>query len=350
MAIRLAVIGSGWRARYYMQIAKDHPEEVQVVGVLCRHEEKAEAIRKDFGVMATLSEEDIIASKPDVVIVAVTKASICDVSLYWQSKGYVVLCETPVALTIENIKKVHEVSKKSLMSLNSLTSGNGLLMVAEQYRYYPTYRKLIDEVRSGLIGEPVAVNLSAAHDYHGVNLIRNLLGEDPDASFRIRVEKYDLPLVKTMDRYNAYTDGEIINKPRTLATIEFADGKLAFQDFDGEQYRSTIRHNSFKITGTRGEIINEKCWYLDENNMPCEKLITENIQSVRGFPEDYEAILVLIKQAYRVSTLLNGTCKDEEREEIYDIWKDNFVNGLSDAYMATLMYENTDGWVNSERF
>ena len=43
-------------------------------------------------------------------------------------------------------------------------------------------------------------------------------------------------------------------------------GKVAWYDFDSEQYRSPIRKNMIKVQGVRGELINDELYYLDDKN------------------------------------------------------------------------------------
>ena len=42
--------------------------------------------------------------------------------------------------------------------------------------------------------------------------------------------------------------------------------KTAWYDFDSEQYRSPIRKNTVKGQGIRGEMIDDRIYYLDKNN------------------------------------------------------------------------------------
>lgn len=332
-----AIIGSGYRAGFYLRIAASKENEFEVAGVLCRREEKARAIAEEYGVFTTLSEQEIIDKNPDFVVVCVTKTSIAKVSAYWRGLGFTVVCETPVGLTEEDITYALEDHEKPLI-------------VAEQYQYYKTYEKLIDIVSSKRLGDIQTVNISLAHEYHGASLMRHLLGVGPEARYRLLAVKYILPVVKTKDRYNTYVDGEIINKPRVKALIEYADGKIATYDFDSEQYRSPIRHNSVRITGTRGEIIDEKLWYLDENNVGQEENIFSSIQSVREpsqngeLTEDEVAILTILEKAYLVSIAV----KDEnypDRKDILSWADDNLKNAIADADFMNLLAESDGTWV-----
>lgn len=74
--LRFVVIGSGWRSLFYWRIACAYPELFTMEAMLCRTEEKAGHMRKQYGVPAVTSEASCEAMKPDFVVVAVNKASI----------------------------------------------------------------------------------------------------------------------------------------------------------------------------------------------------------------------------------------------------------------------------------
>lgn len=51
------IIGSGWRARFYIRIAKQYPEQFQLAYLLCRREEKVDSIARELGIKTTTSKE-----------------------------------------------------------------------------------------------------------------------------------------------------------------------------------------------------------------------------------------------------------------------------------------------------
>ncbi len=333
---RFCLIGSGWRAEYFLRVAIAHSEELEVAGVLCRSDEKAALISDRFNVPATTNETDIIDADPDFIVVSVSRSAAWSIASKWKEMGYCVIMETPMGDTLEEIEQIRCVKNQG-----------GKLLVAEQYRYYPTYKRIIDTVRSGLIGEPVCVNASVAHDYHGFNVIRELLLETVDMPFKMRTEKYDLPVTKTGDRFNIYTDGEIITKNRAKVDIVYQDGKIGFYDFDSDQYHSTIRHNTLKVTGTRGEIIDGVCYYLDENNEMKKTVLIDDFQFAREEKADDEnAVYELMKLAYNVGKM-DDILDADVKNEIIMRWEDNFDSGLLDAYMTVMM--NSQGqWIDIE--
>ena len=96
--LRFIVVGSGWRSLFYWRIAQALPERFELCAMLCRTEEKAEKMHREYGVPVSTSVEQCAALHPDLVVVAVNKASIAAVSTEWLARGFAVLCETPAAL------------------------------------------------------------------------------------------------------------------------------------------------------------------------------------------------------------------------------------------------------------
>lgn len=322
--IKFAIVGSGWRAGFYIRIAKVMSDKYDMVGVLCRSDEKVGLINSEYGVYATTSEQEICDKRPDFIVVAVNKTGICEVSKYWNEKGFTVLCETPLGMTSDELEDIQR-------------RDNRRLVVAEQYCYYPVYKAIIDAIKEGKIGEPVSAYVSLAHEYHGMSLIRAFLNEGYDTPYTMRMSKYELPVTRTGDRYNVYTDGELIKKPKTVINIEYEDGKVCLYDFEAEQYHSLIRHNSVKISGTRGEIIDNKIWYLDENNIGREEILFEDLHSVRAegntdpLCQDEIAIEAIMEKAYYVSLSEDGAIAE---------WQRNNINcALQDAYFMLRMKE-----------
>ena len=252
--IKFVIVGSGWRALSYVRIAKELPEKFELCAMLCRSEEKAEKMAAEQEIYATASIGECCEMKPDFVVVAVNKSSIAQVSKEWMEYGFTVLCETPASLelpVLEELWQLHNEGKR--------------LMVAEQYTKRPTYRAMLSLVEEGLLGEPDGVNLSLAHEYHGARLMRAFLGENVSMPFTVRAKTYLFKTVETISRYERFKDGRIADKKRTVATFEFADGKVAWYDFDSEEYRSPIRKKSVAVRGCKGELRDNKIYFLDEN-------------------------------------------------------------------------------------
>ena len=271
---RFIIVGSGWRSLYYVRIAKALPDRFELCAMLCRTEEKAQRMACENNIHTTTSEDECEAMKPDVVVVAVNKASIAEVSIHWLEKGFCVLSETPAALELPMLQRLWELHAKGAK-----------LVVNEQYHLYPIYRALLSITESGILGEKSCLNCSLAHEYHGASLMRALLGIHQSEQFSISAKTYEFPTTETLTRYERFTDGRVSMKKRTVATIEFQSGRVVLYDFDGEQYRSPIRRNTLKIQGVRGEIIDNTVHYLDSENRPVTSSL---IVSTRKVTTDYD--------------------------------------------------------------
>lgn len=258
--IRFAIIGSGWRALYYVRIARALPDVFELTAMVCRSAEKAERLAWEYGIRTTCSTEECMETRPDFVVIAVSKASIADVSAEWMEKGFAVLSETPAFRTPEQEMKLKE-----------LISRGGKYTSAEQYKKYPAVSALLKVLDTGIIGKRDYCMVSFAHEYHGASLIRAFLDIDRSVSFTAVSRSFAFPTAETLSRYEKFTDGRISMKKRCLSILSFEDGRAALYDFDGEQYRSPVRGSMIKIQGCRGEFAGDTFSYLDERNEPAEE-------------------------------------------------------------------------------
>lgn len=364
--MRFVIVGSGWRSLYYVRVAKALPQHFELCAMLCRSQEKADKMAEENGIVTTVSVDKCRAMQPDFVVVVVNKADICKVSMEWMSYGFTVLCETPAALTSEALER-----------LWTLHMAGQRLVVAEQYTHYPQYQAMLRVLHANaLIGEADCVNISLAHDYHGASLMRAMLGEPADAPFTVRAKTYGFPTVETLNRYERFTDGRIRDKNRTAAVFEFADGKVAWYDFDSEQYRSPIRKNYVKVQGCRGELKDQKIYFLDEQyayreaelcvtwrqyitdstnpnlykvneveeivlrreNAPDEVLYKPEF-GLCGLAEDETAVAQMMRQAWEYTQSAKTGSGEEQmrRNGILVRQSVDLRNALQDAYMAILM-------------
>lgn len=345
--IKFIIVGSGWRSLYYVRVAKALPNLFELCAMYCRTEEKAQRMADDHHIHTTASVEECAKYKPDFVVVVVNKASIAEVSMEWMKRGFTVLCETPAAVDLETLNKLWDMHNQGYK-----------LVVAEQYTSYPEYSALLKVVDRSIIGDPDCLNISLAHEYHGASLMRALLKVAPDMDFTVSAQTYQFPTTETLTRYDSYKDGRIADKKRTVATFEFANGKVALYDFDSEQYRSPIRKNTLKLQGSRGEIIDRKVYYLDEENEPViseirtEKRLVETVYENPNLHYIEEVIGVHFEdsEVYTPEFGLCGLAQDETAVASLMRRTGEYSRGnaaepyplrdaLQDAYMAILLRE-----------
>lgn len=316
--IRFAIIGSGWRSLFYARTAQALPEEFELCAMLCRTQEKADKMRREYGIPTTTDEREILRLKPDFVVSAVSKAGMYDTSTRWLDMGCAVLAETPISLDLDRLYDIwrrHKAGQK--------------IQVAEQYFLRPDYASILSLVRDGVIGQPVSMTISAMHDYHAASMIRCALQMDIE-DVAITGKKFVFPVANTKTRYETLTDGKLCPKEQTHLILEYASGKTAFYDFTAEQYRSTIRSRYLNIRGTRGETVGHTVYYLDENNLGHSAAIKSLDPLMEyGLGEDEAAIAQLLRG---MKGYIDTSCG-----EIYPM-----RYALEDAYIAALMTKAGD--------
>ena len=176
------IIGSGWRALYYVRVAKALSEIFSLDAMYCRTQEKADLIAGQYQIHTTTSIEECVAYKPDFAVVAVKKDAICDVSMEWLDRGITVLSETPAALDTDSLNKLYSYYKCGKKQV-----------VAEQYREYPNIKASLKLINEGIIGDVSCANVSLAHEYHGISLIRAFLGVNPGEKYTVSAKTYEFP-------------------------------------------------------------------------------------------------------------------------------------------------------------
>lgn len=330
--LSFVVVGSVWRAMFYARIARRNPEYFRLEYMLCRSQEKAERLRRELGIPTAVSEGQCEEAGPDFVVVAVSKDGIFQVTREWAVKGFPVLCETPAGMSEEELRKLWELKK-----------GGARIQVAEQYHRYPILMAGLDAVCRGAVGDPYAVRLSAAHDYHGASLIRRMLRIAPEP-VEMRGKRYVFPVRETDSRYGAVRDGSVKERERACVTMEFASGKMAYYDFSGVQYHSFIRSRHVNVQGQDGEWNDTILRYVGEGAAPVEEKLLYRLPGEYGSLETGELaerarlwspVLELdsAQDEYAIaSMLLDMGDYLESGREVYPL-----AEALEDAYMWLLM-------------
>ncbi|QSO47403.1 Gfo/Idh/MocA family protein [Alicyclobacillus mengziensis] len=248
--ISFAIVGSGWRSEFFLRIAEQLPQMFQVSGMVVRNEEKGRAFERSWGVSTYRSVQDLIDHvNASFVVVSVPREVAPEITIQLAQNGLPVLCETPPA------KDLHD-----LIELNRLLQPDWKIQIAEQYMFQPNHAARLNLVTSGVLGTIQQAQISIAHDYHGMSLIRKFLNlKYEDASIRAFV--HEAPIVQSPDRNGPPTVSTIQNSKQMIATLHFGE-KLAIYDFTDEQYFSWVRSPRMLIRGERGEMNNFDVKYL----------------------------------------------------------------------------------------
>ncbi|MDR2822592.1 MAG: hypothetical protein LBV58_03480 [Acholeplasmatales bacterium] len=251
---RVIILGSGFRAEFYIRILLAYSNIFSLEYVLCHRSEKCMEISNKYGVKTTLDKELCLELKPHFVINAVSKPNIFEMTMFFLENNIPVLSETG---------GIYSDSQLEFLA-NFIKTRKSIFLIAEQYFLYPLiqgYKKIID---LGFIGDVTSVNSLYCHDYHSFCLIKFLLSDSNPSSILAYSTKSNV--TKTSSREGLLFDGEIVPAKRTNFILNFRDS-IATHSFLDVSYRSTIRKRSINIEGLRGLIDNLEVRYLDHKNI-----------------------------------------------------------------------------------
>lgn len=250
---KIAIVGAGWRADFYLRLALMMPEQFEIVGWVVRSVERSQSKTLAPPVRTYLSVADLIAAqKPDYVISAVTDLANPDVLAELVDAGIPVLSETPPAKEARALRQLWaEIGKANLVQ------------VAEQYMRLPMHAARLAVARQGAIGQVTSVQVSSTHGYHAVAMMRSFL----DAGFseaKVNAMSFTAPLVDPLGRAGWNLDLAPKSASTTLATIDFGDGKSGLYDFTDNQWHNQLRHRRLVVRGSMGEIVDHDCIRLSK--------------------------------------------------------------------------------------
>lgn len=256
--VEFAIVGAGWRAAFYLRIAQALPERFCVAGLLVRNPDKAAAVEAAWGVPTYPDVETLLATcRPQFVVTSVPWDANPSLLAELAGRGMPVLSETPPARDLDGLREVWR-----------LVEDGARIQVAEQYIYQPHHAARLAFVASGALGRVSQAQVSAAHGYHGISLIRHFLGVGFE-DVRLTARTFTAPLVSGPDRAGPPQAERTVQSKQTIAWMDWGD-RLAVFDFCGDQYFSWIRNERLLVRGERGEIINHQASYLADYQTPIE--------------------------------------------------------------------------------
>jgi predicted dehydrogenase len=190
--IVFGIVGVGWRADFYLRIARELPDTFEVCGVVARKDCKGKEIEKAWGVKTFRTIEDLLSqTNPSFVVVSVPVEAAPAAIEELSQKGAAVLTETPPASDLWG-----------LIDLNRLMESGAKIQVAEQYHLQPLHAARISIANSRKLGRISQVQLSVCHGYHSMSLMRKLLGIQFENA-QISAYKFISPIVEGPERNGA---------------------------------------------------------------------------------------------------------------------------------------------------
>lgn len=240
MKVKFSIIGgSGFRAQYYLRIAQAMPDRFHISGMVVRDIEKGKAMEEQWGVTTYRTLEQLLKSEaPDFIVVSVSGAAGMNYLLQLAEIGIPALAETPPAPNMEGLELLYD----------KLIVPGARIQVAEQYQYHPIQEARLAAIASGMLGKVTETTVSISHLYHGVSLIRKMLGVAFE-EVKIRAMRFESNWVSGPTRSGPPTEDKLIASQRDLAWLDFGD-RLGIYDFTKDQHRSWIRSNHLSVRGS----------------------------------------------------------------------------------------------------
>lgn len=254
--IRFGVIGTGWRTRFFDKLARVRPDLFTLVGIVTRDVARAAAETPAYHAPLLASLDELLALKPLFVVTSVPWSVNPGMLHMLADKGIPALSETPPAPDLDG-----------MIGLWRRVEQGAKIAVAEQYHLQPQHAARIAYARSGALGTVTQAQVSVAHGYHGVSLIRRLLDIGSD-SVTITATKFTSPILKSPDRHGAPDAEQVVSSEQALAWLHFEGGKLGVFDFTSDQYFSYIRGQRICVRGERGEMTDHQAVILQDQATP----------------------------------------------------------------------------------
>ncbi len=242
--IRLAVVGSGWRALFFLRCAKFLPDRFTLCGVVTTNPEKAQQFKEVFCVNIYETLEALLEKEsPEYAVVSVTASAAPTVTKKLIDKGIPVLLETP-----------------AVPELLEVLPENAPVQIAEQYFLRPMEQARLNYLKKGTLGDVVQARISFCNDYHAISLIRKYLNVG-FAQCQITAQKITVPGYPGYERDGLYSEWALKKREQVIAILDF--GHCAgIYDYETMQHRSFIRSQFTQIKGTKGELMNSDIRYL----------------------------------------------------------------------------------------
>ena len=154
MGIKIIQIGAGIRGRHWVEFVKHHPD-VECIAIV---EPDAASLEKAKGLLPASGcrffqdiGEALNNVKADAALVVSPSATHADVSIRCLDAGLTVMVEKPLAVTVEEGRRVLERAR----------SVGRQVIVAENYRFWPaerTIKRLLDEKFLGVIDNAIMID------------------------------------------------------------------------------------------------------------------------------------------------------------------------------------------------
>jgi predicted dehydrogenase len=280
--ITVGIVGSGYMAREYCKVIRNHPA-FRLVGITSRTEEKSQILSNEFGV--TFSPKSIIElskiAKPDLIIVAVSESATAEVVKNLMESSAVLLVEKPFGLSIQEARQ-----------LNDWTSNRKEpTYVAFNRRFYDSTMKLV----SGL-NESMGSRFILLQDQH------DILAATRNGFDKITVDNWMFAnAIHTVDLIRHLARGEVFIERIT---------------------RTPLGDNSFVLDASLTFTSGDQARYVSIWNAPGPWVLNVYTKTNRWLMAPLEALDLQTGESRRTSPVVRPSDQDELKPGLWNIFEE----------------------------
>lgn len=248
--VRVALIGSGPMGRDLMKHLGTIPQAVMVACADPDPEAAAQAAALGENAQAFAKAEDMLAViRPDAVVVATPQFAHRECVEMAASAGAHIFCEKPMSTTTANCTAMIEAAKRAGVKL----------MIGQVLRYLPTWRTVIEIVRSGELGEPRGLAVTRIGGGFGGASRPWRASHEQSGGILMEINSHEIDFMRCLcgDVATVYCNadyiaGEQLQTPDNLyVSMRFASGAAGVLH---SSMSSCIGESSGKIQCTQGTI------------------------------------------------------------------------------------------------
>lgn len=154
MKLRVAIVGCGMIAikRHFPEMSEN--PNVELVGCTDYRLQRAEEMANRYGCKAYSDYQTLLReAKPDAVVVCTTNSTHCEVTVAALEAGAHVLCEKPMAASLEEAKRMVDAAERS----------GKKLMIAQNQRMSAAYQKGKEILETGKLGRVLTFSTKFGH-------------------------------------------------------------------------------------------------------------------------------------------------------------------------------------------
>ena len=242
---RVGILGAGFIAASHAAAYAANPH-VELVGIADPVAAKAERLSSRHSCSVFASLDELVDAGIDAVSVCTPTVTHADLTVAALERGLSVLCEKPMARTIEEARRMIEAGRRS----------PGILMIGHVSRFEPEHARAAQLVAAGRIGDVVAVQQSITNGMPGWSEQQWLadLGASGGPLVDLAIHSFDYMSWIGGGEPVRVTAGHSSGGRYTQATVRFSSGMIGHVEASWAHPSADGFQLSTEIVGTEGRI------------------------------------------------------------------------------------------------